>query len=150
MKTKPTATPDGRGRFVLLATTALLLTITITIPSTEAVGQAPDAIPASRLEARQWFRDAKFGMFVHWGVYSLLGQGEWVMENREIPVSTYEWLATTFNPVRFDARAWVSLAKDAGQNTSRSRRGITTAFRCSRPPPRNTTSWTGRRSSAIH
>ena len=114
MKTKPTATPDGRGRFVLLATTALLLTITITIPSTEAVGQAPDAIPASRLEARQWFRDAKFGMFVHWGVYSLLGQGEWVMENREIPVSTYEWLATTFNPVRFDARAWVSLAKDAG------------------------------------
>ncbi|HYU53654.1 MAG TPA: alpha-L-fucosidase [Gemmatimonadaceae bacterium] len=114
MKTKLTATPDGRGPFVLLATTALLLTITITVPSTDAVGQASDAIPASRLEARQWFRDAKFGMFVHWGVYSLLGQGEWVMENREIPVSTYEWLATTFNPAGFDAHAWVSLAKDAG------------------------------------
>ncbi|HEX9221556.1 MAG TPA: alpha-L-fucosidase, partial [Gemmatimonadaceae bacterium] len=114
MKTKLTANADGRGSFLLLAMTAGLLSITVTVPSTEAGGQAPDSIPMSRLEARQWFRDAKFGMFVHWGVYSLLGQGEWVMENREIPVSTYEWLASTFNPTRFDARAWVSLAKDAG------------------------------------
>jgi alpha-L-fucosidase len=53
-------------------------------------------------------------MFVHWGVYSLLGQGEWVMQNREIPVGSYEWLATTFDPVKFDAQAWVSLAKAAG------------------------------------
>src|SRR5438093_3687382 len=114
MKTKLTAIAEGRGPFRLLAMTALLVSVTVTVPFTEAVGQAPDAIPTSRIEARQWFRDAKFGMFVHWGVYSLLGQGEWVMENREIPVSSYEWLATTFNPARFDARACVSLAKDAG------------------------------------
>ena len=112
MKNKLTAIDDDRGRFLPLAMTALL--VSVTIVASDAIGQAPDAIPASRLEARQWFRDAKFGIFVHWGVYSLLGQGEWVMENRGIPVSTYEWLATTFNPVKFDAHAWVSLAKDAG------------------------------------
>ena len=53
-------------------------------------------------------------MFIHWGVYSLLGQGEWVMQNRPIAVPDYEWLATTFNPAKFDARTWVSLAKAAG------------------------------------
>ena len=83
--------------------------------STHAVlGQSAPAIPAERLAAREWFRDAKFGMFVHWGVYSQLGQGEWVMENRSIPVDTYEWLASAFNPVKFDARVWVATAKAAG------------------------------------
>src|SRR5919108_178790 len=67
-----------------------------------------------RLAARTWFRDAKFGLFIHWGVYSLLGQGEWVMQDRGIPVDTYEWLASTFNPVKFDAREWVTLARTAG------------------------------------
>jgi alpha-L-fucosidase len=100
------------GHIRLIAMAAIL--IRVAIASSDAVGQTSDSIPASRLEARQWFRDARFGMFVHWGVYSQLGQGEWVMQNREIPVPTYEWLATTFNPVKFDARAWVSLAKDAG------------------------------------
>jgi alpha-L-fucosidase len=75
---------------------------------------AQDSVPPERAAARAWYRDAKFGMFVHWGVYSQLGQGEWVMENRAIPVDTYEWLASAFNPVKFDAHAWVSLAKAAG------------------------------------
>ena len=75
---------------------------------------APDEIPPERVAARTWFRDAKFGMFVHWGVYSLLGQGEWVMQNRGIPVEKYEWLASTFNPVKFDAHEWVTIAKRAG------------------------------------
>jgi len=79
-----------------------------------ALGQSAPAVPAERVAAREWFRDAKFGMFVHWGVYSQLGQGEWVMENRSIPVDTYEWLASAFNPVKFDARAWVATAKAAG------------------------------------
>ena len=76
--------------------------------------QAVDSIPAERLTARAWFRDARFGMFIHWGVYSQLAQGEWVMQNREIPVTTYEWLASAFNPVKFDAKEWVSIAKAAG------------------------------------
>jgi alpha-L-fucosidase len=84
------------------------------LPTRAVLGQGAPAIPAERLAAREWFRDAKFGMFVHWGVYSQLGQGEWVMENRSIPVDTYEWLASAFNPVKFDARAWVATAKAAG------------------------------------
>jgi alpha-L-fucosidase len=76
--------------------------------------QIPDTVPAARAEARAWFQDAKLGLFVHWGVYSLLGQGEWVMQNRGIPVGTYEWLASTFNPVKFDAREWVAIARAAG------------------------------------
>ncbi len=76
--------------------------------------QTVDPVPAERLTARQWFRDAKFGMFIHWGVYSQLAQGEWVMQNREIPVTSYEWLASAFNPVKFDAKEWVSIAKAAG------------------------------------
>jgi alpha-L-fucosidase len=75
--------------------------------------QAP-VVPAERLAAREWFRQAGFGLFIHWGVYSQLGAGEWVMQNREIPAATYEWLASEFNPVKFDAREWVSLAKAAG------------------------------------
>lgn len=66
------------------------------------------------MAAREWFRDARFGLFIHWGAYSQLGQGEWVMENRGIPVPTYEWLASAFNPVKFDAKEWVSLARAGG------------------------------------
>jgi alpha-L-fucosidase len=76
--------------------------------------QTQEIVPAERLAAREWYRDAKFGLFIHWGVYSLLGNGEWVMHNRGIRVPEYEWLASTFNPVRFDAEEWVLLAKAAG------------------------------------
>jgi alpha-L-fucosidase len=75
---------------------------------------AQEAVPPERLAARDSYQDARFGMFIHWGVYSLLGDGEWVMQNRKITVPEYEWLATTFNPVKFDAKAWVSLARAAG------------------------------------
>lgn len=61
-----------------------------------------------------WWREAKFGMFIHWGVYSLLEKGEWVMYNERIPVKEYEKLAGKFNPVKFNADEWVNLAKEAG------------------------------------
>ena len=86
---------------------ALLLLLAIAV-------QGRDSVPAERLAARRWFSEAKFGLFIHWGVYSQLGAGEWVMHNRKIAVSEYEWLATTFNPTKFDAQAWVALAKRAG------------------------------------
>jgi alpha-L-fucosidase len=68
----------------------------------------------SNLQARQWFQDAKFGMFIHWGVYSVPGEGEWVMEIKKIPVSEYEKFAPQFNPTQFSAAEIVGLAKAAG------------------------------------
>lgn len=66
------------------------------------------------LEARKWFEDAKFGLFIHWGVYSVLGDGEWVMNNQNIAIDAYEKLPAFFNPVDYDAEAWVAMAKAAG------------------------------------
>lgn len=73
----------------------------------------------------QWFRDAKFGMFIHWGLYAvpagvwkgeqIAGIGEWIMLRARVPVDEYAQLAAQFNPVQFDAAAWVALAKAAGQ-----------------------------------
>src|SRR5438067_3239398 len=56
---------------------------------------------------QKWFRDAKFGMFIHWGVYSVLGDGEWVMNNRHMSVRDYETIAPEFNPTEFNAAEWV-------------------------------------------
>ena len=86
--------------------------------------QAP-APPDPQKEARlAWFREAKYGLFIHWGLYAIPagewkgervpGIGEWIMNRAKIPVSEYEQLAAQFNPVKFDADAWVQLAQDAG------------------------------------
>lgn len=69
---------------------------------------------AKNLEAREWFEDAKFGLFIHWGVYSVLGDGEWVMNNQNIAVDSYEKLPAFFNPVEYDPTEWVAMAKAAG------------------------------------
>ncbi|SDM35009.1 alpha-L-fucosidase [Siphonobacter aquaeclarae] len=66
------------------------------------------------LEARKWFQDARYGLFIHWGVYSILGDGEWVMNNQNITVPVYEKLPRFFNPTAFDAKKWVQVAKSAG------------------------------------
>jgi alpha-L-fucosidase len=76
---------------------------------------APYVPHASNVKARQWFQDAKFGLFIHWGVYSVLGKGEWVMNNDKMTIAQYEPLAPKFNPVKYDPAAWVALAKAAGQ-----------------------------------
>src|SRR4051794_20577253 len=73
-----------------------------------------DRAPDASARARRWFEDAKFGLFVHWGVYSLLGKGEWVMNNDNIPIAEYEKLPPRFHPSAFDAEAWVKTAKAAG------------------------------------
>jgi alpha-L-fucosidase len=68
----------------------------------------------ANLSARQWFQDARFGLFIHWGVYSVLADGEWVMQVRKIPINEYEKLPPQFNPSEFNAAEWVALAKAAG------------------------------------
>ncbi len=72
----------------------------------------------------EWWRDARFGMFIHWGLYAIpagewngekiSGISEWIMARAEIPVAEYEKLAAEFDPVKYDAEEWVLLAKNAG------------------------------------
>ena len=91
--------------------TAALALCAAAAPASAQEGYRPSA---QNLAARQWFRDAKFGMFVHWGVYSVLQDDAWVMNTRRLRLVEYETLAPEFDPVRFDAAAWVALAKAAG------------------------------------
>ena len=87
-----------------------LLTI-ITVTNSHAQTYIPTA---ANLEARQQFQDAKFGLFIHWGVFSILGDAEWVMNNQNIKVKDYTRLMHFFNPTEFNAHDWVSMAKNAG------------------------------------
>src|SRR6516165_9482545 len=73
------------------------------------------AVQADRARRMQWWHQARFGMFIHWGLYSVLGRHEWVMENEGIPVAEYAPLAKRFNPKPNAARAWAKLARQAGQ-----------------------------------
>ena len=85
----------------------------------------PDETPAQRDARMGWWREARFGMFVHWGLYAIPagrwqgkdipGIGEWIMDKAKIPVPEYERLVPQFNPVKFDARQWVKVARNAGQ-----------------------------------
>ncbi|RZL51250.1 MAG: alpha-L-fucosidase [Pedobacter sp.] len=68
----------------------------------------------SNIEARKWFADARFGLFIHWGPFSIPGSGEWVMNQRKVTVENYTHLEKFFNPIDFDAAKWVSMAKGAG------------------------------------
>jgi len=122
----------------------LSVALAATTPSRAvAIESQAAAIPAERLAARAWYEDAKFGLFVHWGAYSVLGQGEWVMQNQRLTATTYEWLASTFNPVKFDAREWVSTAKAAGMRyitiTARHHDGF--SMFATRATPYNIVTW---------
>lgn len=66
------------------------------------------------LAARQQFQDMKFGMFIHWGLSSVLAHGEWVMNNRGIRQEDYQVLQKVFDPTDFNAKEWVAIAKNAG------------------------------------
>ena len=91
-----------------------------------AAGQVPIEVRADwneEMEARmRWWREARYGMFIHWGVYSVLAgewdgrttHSEWIMRSADIPFEQYEAIAASFNPVEFDADEWVRIAQEAG------------------------------------
>jgi alpha-L-fucosidase len=111
----------------------LLASAALTCLAISAFGQAPPAAPTSQVLGRndpareerlKWFRDAKYGLFIHWGLYAVpagewkgrrsLGLGEWIMFRSQVPVKEYEQIASQFNPVKYNPDEWVKLAKDAG------------------------------------
>lgn len=84
----------------------------------------PRPYDAAREKRLEWFREAKYGMFIHWGLYAIpagewkgqrcLGLGEWLMNRCKVPVTEYEQLTKQFNPTKFNPDEWVQLAQDAG------------------------------------
>jgi alpha-L-fucosidase len=83
-------------------------------PSNHPFTGKPQPGDADRDRRMQWWHDARFGMFIHFGVYSSIQRHEWVMENEAIPIAEYMQHAKTFKPARGSARAWAKLAKTAG------------------------------------
>lgn len=87
----------------------ICLSLSIALLSAQTYSPTP-----ANLAARKSFQDMKFGMFIHWGASSVLGNGEWVMNNRNIRVEEYTNLIRVFNPIDFNAKEWVATAKNAG------------------------------------
>jgi alpha-L-fucosidase len=103
--------------------TFLVLLVVLSESALPVEAQAsPNLIPAiQKAETKEhrdsrmaWWREARFGMFIHWGIYSVPAHGEWYMYHKKVPVATYAAFARQFNPTKFDAEAWAQLAQDAG------------------------------------
>jgi len=116
---------NGRSLKELCAVAALLGSMTLAGSAAPVPQTAnPPATDPARAKRLAWFREAKYGLFIHWGLYAIpagewkgkrsLGLGEWIMNRSQIPVKEYEQLAARLNPVKFDPDAWVQLAQDAG------------------------------------
>lgn len=118
-----------KTKSILIALLALGLNLSAQIKSeqntktnealqTAVVLEAPKGETSKELELSandmQWWRDAKFGMFIHWGVYSIIGKGEWYMFNKNIDVREYRKLKDQFTAEKFNAKDWAQCAKDAG------------------------------------
>jgi len=102
-----------------------LLFLAIAAPPLPARAQTDEVETKAQRDARMaWWREAKFGMFIHWGLYAVpagtydgkqvAGIGEWIMNRGKIPVARYAEYAKEFNPVKFNAGEWVKIAKGAG------------------------------------
>ena len=93
----------------------------VTLEQSEPAAKVVET-PAQRDTRMAWWRDAKFGLFLHWGIYAVPAgkygsntyHGEWIMNSAKIPVAEYQAYAKQFNPVKYDPELWVKLAKDAG------------------------------------
>ncbi|MDP4284437.1 MAG: alpha-L-fucosidase [Bacteroidota bacterium] len=99
-------------QIIRLLTVALLLMTTTSYSIAQNTGIT--ASPEQQNSKTQWWQDARFGMFIHWGVYSSPGRGEWLMYQEHIPFSEYALLANQFNPQKYNPKDWVAKAKAAG------------------------------------
>ncbi len=79
-----------------------------------AIAQSGYRPTGENLKARQEFQDNKFGIFIHWGLYSMMGDGEWILHNKNLNHKEYETLADAFYPSKFNAAQWVAHVKAAG------------------------------------
>jgi alpha-L-fucosidase len=102
--------------------TVLLIAPTLVFAAESVQTNAPET-QQQHGERMAWWRQAKFGLFIHWGVYSVpagyyhgksVEGGEWIMHNSKIPMAEYQAFVKEFNPVKFNADDWVKMAKDAG------------------------------------
>jgi alpha-L-fucosidase len=110
-------------RFSRVGPATALLALALAATAAADPPPAPDT-PQAKEARLAWFREAKYGLFIHWGLYAIpagewegkrvRGIGEWIMFRAQIPVPVYEGLAKQWNPVKFDPDAWVQLAQDAG------------------------------------
>ena len=112
----------------IMKSSRLVITIALAWAALQPVAKAQTKLVAqvetkAKHDARmEWWREAKFGMFIHWGVYSVpagdwngqTNYAEWIMEQGQIPASRYEQFAKEFDPVKFDAKMFVKTAKEAG------------------------------------
>jgi alpha-L-fucosidase len=106
--------PSGTTRRNFLGTAGAISALTPAALTSKAA-QPASSQDATREQRMQWWHEARFGMFIHWGLYSVIGQHEWAMEVEGIPILQYERLAKHFNPKPNAARDWARLAKRAGQ-----------------------------------
>src|SRR5262245_42154411 len=109
-------------RFSCLLAAAIIATMPGPARAGSATRDFTKETPEQRAKRMAWFNEARFGMFIHWGIYSVpagewqgkTNYGEWFMEETKQPVRQYEQFAQQFNPVKFDAKEWVRIARDAG------------------------------------
>ncbi|MGZ5479362.1 MAG: alpha-L-fucosidase, partial [Candidatus Aminicenantales bacterium] len=94
----------------LAAVTVCLLVLGLAASAAPSSGPAQSQAP----DRLQWFREAKFGLFIHWGVYSMIGREEWARQILQIPLKEYQYYADNFNPTGFNPDEWAALAKEAG------------------------------------
>lgn len=99
----------GIMRYMRTKTVALSLLFSLAPLAVQAYTPTPEV-----LQAREEFRDKGFGIFIHWGIYSMLGSGEWVLNDPNIYHKEYKDLAAGFYPSNFDAATWVKAIKDSG------------------------------------
>ncbi len=93
---------------------AVLLTWTTFGGSATGAAEATNETKSQRDARMGWWRDARFGMFIHWGIYAVPADGEWYLQSHHVPLGEYAKYAGQFNPVKFDADRWARIAHDAG------------------------------------